>query len=143
VIDVFNRSGGSGKPCYGELTVCWAENQTQAEETAYKLWPISGLNGPLMSELALPAYFEQAATMIDKTAVAKAVICGPDPERHWQAIQEYARAGYDHVFVHQVGPDQEGFFSVLRAQDSAAALMSCLTGAIAITIMLRAEFLVS
>ena len=110
LIDVFDRSGGSGKPRYGELTVCWAEQQNQAEETAYKLWPISGLNGPLMSELALPAYFEQAATMIDKTAVARSVICGPDPERHWQAIQEYERAGYDHVFVHQVGPDQEGFF---------------------------------
>ena len=110
LIDVFDRSGGSGKPRYGELTVCWAEEQNQAEETAYKLWPISGLNGPLMSELALPAYFEQAATMIDKTAVARSVICGPDPERHWQAIQEYERAGYDHVFVHQVGPDQEGFF---------------------------------
>ena len=110
IINVFNRSGGSGKPRYGELTVCWAEDQDQAEETAYKLWPISGLNGPLLSELALPAYFEQASTMIDKTAVAKAIICGPDPERHWQAIQEYERAGYDHVFVHQVGPDQEGFF---------------------------------
>ncbi|HEX6436959.1 MAG TPA: TIGR03557 family F420-dependent LLM class oxidoreductase [Candidatus Binatia bacterium] len=110
VVDVFNRSGGSGKPRYGELTVCWAENQSQAEETAYKLWPVSGLSGPLMSELPLPAYFEQAATMIDKTAVAKTVICGPDPELHWQAIQKYARAGYDHVFVHQVGRDQEGFF---------------------------------
>jgi coenzyme F420-dependent glucose-6-phosphate dehydrogenase len=110
LIDVFNQSGGSGKPRYGELTVCWAEDQSQAEETAYKMWPISGLNGPLMSELALPAYFEQAATMIDETAVAKTVICGPDPERHWQAINEYERAGYDHVFVHQAGPDQEGFF---------------------------------
>jgi coenzyme F420-dependent glucose-6-phosphate dehydrogenase len=110
IIEVFDRSGGGGKPRYGELTVCWAEEQNQAEETAYKLWPISGLNGPLMSELALPAYFEQAATMIDKTTIAKSVICGPDPERHWQAIQEYERAGYDHVFVHQVGPDQEGFF---------------------------------
>jgi coenzyme F420-dependent glucose-6-phosphate dehydrogenase len=110
LIDVFDRSGGSGKPRYGELTVCWAEEQNQAEETAYKLWPISGLNGPLMSELALPAYFEQAATMIDKTTVARSVICGPDPERHWEAIQEYERAGYDHVFVHQVGADQEGFF---------------------------------
>ncbi|MCE3242631.1 MAG: Luciferase-like monooxygenase [Deltaproteobacteria bacterium] len=110
VIDVFNRSGGSGKPRYGELAVCWAENQNQAEETAYKVWPISGLSGPLMSELALPNYFEQAATMIGKAAVAKTVICGPDPERHWEAIQEYERAGYDHVFVHQVGADQEGFF---------------------------------
>ena len=110
IIEVFNQSGGSGKPCYGELTVCWAEDQSQAEETAYKVWPISGLNGPLLSELALPAYFEQAARMIDKAAVAKTVICGPDPERHLEAIQEYARAGYDHVFVHQVGPDQDGFF---------------------------------
>ena len=110
VIDVFNRSGGSGKPRYGELTVCWAENQNQAEETAYKEWPISGLSRPLMSELALPNYFEQAAAMIDRSAVAKTVICGPDPERHWEAIQKYDRAGYDHVFVHQVGADQEGFF---------------------------------
>ena len=110
IIEVFNQSGGSGKPCYGELTVCWAEDQNQAEATVYKVWPISGLNGPLLSELALPAYFEQAARMIDKAAVAKTVICGPDPERHLEAIQEYARAGYDHVFVHQVGPDQDGFF---------------------------------
>jgi coenzyme F420-dependent glucose-6-phosphate dehydrogenase len=110
VINVFNQSGGTGKPRYGELTVCWAENEDQAEQTAYRLWPISGLNGPLTSELALPAYFEQASTMIDQRTVAKTVICGPDPQRHLQAIQKYAQAGYDHVFVHQVGPDQEGFF---------------------------------
>ena len=48
--------------------------------------------------------------MIDKAAVAKTVICGADPERHREAIQEYERAGYDHVFVHQVGADQESFF---------------------------------
>ena len=23
--------------------------------------------------------------------------------------QEFADAGYDHVYIHQVGPDQEGF----------------------------------
>ena len=110
LIEVFDQSGGSGKPRYGELTVCWAEDQDQAEQTAYKLWPISGLSGPLMSELALPAYFEQAATLIDETAVAKTVICGPDPERHLEAIQKYAQAGYDHVFIHQVGPNQQDFF---------------------------------
>jgi hypothetical protein len=30
-------------------------------------------------------------------------------DRHLEAIQEYVDAGYDHVYVHQVGPDQEGF----------------------------------
>ena len=33
---------------------------------------------------------------------------GPDPEKHLDAIREYADAGYDHVYVHQIGPDQEG-----------------------------------
>ena len=29
---------------------------------------------------------------------------------HRAAIEEYVEAGYDHVYVHQVGPDQDGFF---------------------------------
>ena len=35
---------------------------------------------------------------------------GPDPERHLDSIRQYVDAGYDHVYVHQIGPDQEGFF---------------------------------
>jgi len=34
---------------------------------------------------------------------------GRNPEEHVEAIREYADAGYDHVCIHQVGPDQEGF----------------------------------
>jgi hypothetical protein len=37
------------------------------------------------------------------------VLCSPDPAKHLEKIEEYARAGYTHVYVHQVGPDQEGF----------------------------------
>ena len=35
--------------------------------------------------------------------------CGPDPERHLDVIRTYADAGYDAVFVHQIGSNQEGF----------------------------------
>ena len=42
--------------------------------------------------------------------VAESVVCGPDPERHLAAIREFTDAGYRHVYLHQVGPDQEGFF---------------------------------
>jgi hypothetical protein len=37
-------------------------------------------------------------------------VCGPDPERILDAIREYGDAGFDHVYLHQVGPEQEGFF---------------------------------
>jgi hypothetical protein len=38
------------------------------------------------------------------------VVCGPDPEKHLEAIKKYVDAGYDHVYLHQIGPDQNGFF---------------------------------
>jgi len=34
----------------------------------------------------------------------------PVSSRKGKKINEYAKAGCDHVWVHQVGPDQEGFF---------------------------------
>ncbi len=43
-------------------------------------------------------------------AVAEVITCGPDAERHGEAIHRGLDAGYDHVHVYQVGPDQEGFF---------------------------------
>ena len=60
--------------------------------------------------LPVPAHFEQAAKMVSEEDVAKKIVCGPDPERYLAKINEYVEAGFDHVWLHQVGPDQEGFF---------------------------------
>jgi hypothetical protein len=40
--------------------------------------------------------------------VAENVPCGPDPERAATAVQEYVDAGFDEVYVSQIGPDQDG-----------------------------------
>ena len=109
LIEKFDAAGGIGKPHYAELTVCWAEDERSARRTAHRQWPIAALQGPLSTELAIPAHFEAAARMVTEEAIAEEVPCGPDPERHVQAIQEYADAGFDHVYIHQVGADQEGF----------------------------------
>jgi hypothetical protein len=60
--------------------------------------------------LPLPAHFEQAAKLVKEEDVAKEIVCGPDRERYLAKINEYVEAGYDHVWLHLVGPDQEGFF---------------------------------
>jgi hypothetical protein len=67
------------------------------------------LEGPLSQELAIPEHYEAAAKLLREDDVAETVICGPDPERHLEAIREYQQAGYDQVYVHQVGRDQESF----------------------------------
>jgi len=109
-VEQFRGEGGEGKPTYGQLHVCWAENEDAAKELALKQWPNGAISGSYFLELPLPAHFEEAAEVLDTDDVAESIVCGPDPERHRAAIQEYVEAGYDHVYVHQVGPDQEGLF---------------------------------
>ena len=109
MIRSFEGAGGEGKPRYGQLHVCWAESEEEARRTAKEWWPNTSIPGELGVELPLPRHFEQAAELVSEEDVADSVICGPDPERHIQALQEYVDAGYTHVYAHQVGPDQEGF----------------------------------
>jgi G6PDH family F420-dependent oxidoreductase len=106
----FEKAGGMGQPCYAEMTVCWAEDEAKARGAAYQYWPTAAFTGELSQVLPVPAHFEQVAKMVSEDDVAKKIVCGPDPERYLAKIDEYVEAGYDHVWLHQVGPDQEGFF---------------------------------
>lgn len=110
IIDVFNETGGKKKPKYGQITVCYAKTESEAVRTAHEWWPNGALKGQLEQELRIPAYFEDAAATVRPDDVAAAIVCGPDPKKHLTAIKEYAAAGYDHIYIHQVGPDQAGFF---------------------------------
>jgi coenzyme F420-dependent glucose-6-phosphate dehydrogenase len=109
-LEEFESAGGDGKPRYGQVTVCYAESEEEAKRIAHEVWPNAGLEGALSQELAIPSHYEAAAQLLTEDAVAETVICGPDPERHLQAIREYEDAGFDHVYVHQVGRDQDAFF---------------------------------
>jgi G6PDH family F420-dependent oxidoreductase len=109
IVQQFEEAGGNGKPRYGQLHVCWAKSEEKARRTAHEIWPNSALEGDLGQELALPRHFRQATSTLTPEQVAESVVCGPDPDRHREAIDEFERAGFDHVYVHQVGPDQDGF----------------------------------
>jgi G6PDH family F420-dependent oxidoreductase len=115
-IQAFEQAGGRGKPRFGQMTVCWAEDEASARKTALEFWPTGAIPGELGQELPMPAHFEQAAQLVTEEMIAESVVCGPDPQRHIDEIQSYVDAGYDHVYVHQVGPDQEGFIDFYQRQ---------------------------
>jgi coenzyme F420-dependent glucose-6-phosphate dehydrogenase len=116
LLEAFDEAGGKGRPRYGQVHVCWAADEGEARRTAHECWPNAGLGGELSQELPLPAHFEQSAETVREDDVAEKVVCGPDAERHIEKIREFADAGYDHVYVHQVGSDQEGFFRFYAEQ---------------------------
>jgi coenzyme F420-dependent glucose-6-phosphate dehydrogenase len=101
---------GGGGPRIGQLTICWAESLDEAVSTARRVWPNSAIPGQLAQDLPTPAHFGQAAGLVRRDDVASQITCGPDPGPVIDAIRSYEEAGLDHVHLHQVGPDQEGFF---------------------------------
>ena len=114
LLEVFHRAGGKGKPCYGKLDVCVADDEAQARRTAFETWPTSAVGGEVGQELATPEHFEQAAGTVREEDVAGAILCtgAHDAERHVAAIRAFADAGYDHVLVQQCGHDQDALLEL-------------------------------
>ncbi|HEV2128103.1 MAG TPA: LLM class flavin-dependent oxidoreductase, partial [Thermomicrobiales bacterium] len=115
-VESFRGAGGTGKPTYGQMTVCWAKTEDEGLETALKIWGYTGLPGQLSQELALPQYFQEAAQLVTKETIGQSVVCGPDAERYHQQIKAYADAGFENVYIHQIGPDQDGFFDFAKRE---------------------------
>jgi coenzyme F420-dependent glucose-6-phosphate dehydrogenase len=109
VVDAYRGAGGDG-PVYGQLTVCWAESERAALATALEVWPNAGIPGRSGQELPMPEDYESLAKLVTQETIAEQIVCGPDPDRYVEKIREYAEAGFTHVYLHQVGSDQEGFF---------------------------------
>jgi G6PDH family F420-dependent oxidoreductase len=107
LVEAFRQAGGDGKPCYGKLNVCVAADDAQARRIAHEMWPTSGLRGELNQQLATPEHYEQATATVREEDVAKSTLCSADPDRHLAALTQLGHAGFDHVFVHQFGRDQE------------------------------------
>ena len=110
LIQAYEQAGGKGER-YGQLTVCFDTDEGRAARTALEVWPNAGLGGELSYELPLPRHFEQAAEHIDEETIAENVVCGADVDKYLEKITEFEDAGFDHVYIHQVGRDQESFFA--------------------------------
>jgi G6PDH family F420-dependent oxidoreductase len=102
------RTKGQGTAS-ATVKVCWSADESEARRLAHQLWPIEVLGGALLQELPMPAHFEQAVSNVTEDQIADLVACGPDPERHLAALTPFLEAGFDEVYVSQIGPDQEGF----------------------------------
>ena len=120
LLETYRSNGGRGEASAG-FKVCWGEDRDKCAELAHRLWRTSGVPGELSQELRSPALFEQASSKVTIEDVAEAIPCGPDVDAIVAAAQEYADAGFDRLYISQIGPAQDEFFEFL-ASDLAPAL---------------------
>jgi G6PDH family F420-dependent oxidoreductase len=113
-VSQFRSGARDGAVVQGGLKVCWGEDERDAIRTVHRLWPNEELPGELAQVLPTPEHFMQASTLVTEEMIAKSLPCGPDVDRHVEAIEAYAEAGFDELYVNQIGPDQDAFFAAYR-----------------------------
>ena len=116
VVKTFKKKGGLGKPCFGSVKVCWAYSMEEAKEVVKQWWPVSGISGLLHADLPTPKHFEDAVEAMGEPKIPEDSILGPNPNSYLKAIQSLQENGYDHIYIHQVGPDQEGFLKFFKTE---------------------------
>jgi G6PDH family F420-dependent oxidoreductase len=104
----YREAGGRG-PAQSAFKCCFGPDREQCVETAHRLWPNEGLTGTLAQILSTPAEFEAASELVTPEMIAESVPCGPDPADHIAKLQEYAEAGFDEIYVGQIGPEHDRF----------------------------------
>jgi G6PDH family F420-dependent oxidoreductase len=115
LVERYRSEGGTGPACAG-VKICWGPDRDECARLAHKLWRTSGVPGELSQELRTPALFEQAAEVVTVDSIADKIPCGPDVEPIVDVVKKYVDAGFDRVFVNQIGPLQEEFFAFYRRE---------------------------
>ena len=113
-VRLYRESGGGDRPVQGGLKVCWAPDEAQARKTMHRLWPTDAIPGEAAQLLPLPRHFGELAGLVTEDMISAP--CGPDPAVHLGAIRAYREAGFDEVYIGQVGTDAEGFFEFYSRQ---------------------------
>jgi len=107
--------GGTGRTQVG-MKICWASSEEEAARTAYRVWGHEGYGGQLSQDVPMWQGFEALKERSGPEAMKESVACGPDAEKAAEQVREKAEAGYDEVYVAQMGPDQSGGIRFLAEQ---------------------------
>ncbi len=98
------RKESQGKPAQVGFKVAWADTEDEAVKEAHRLWANAGLPGELSQVLPSPRHFEQASALVTEDMTRNSIVAGPDVERHVDGFREYVEAGFDEVYVANMGP---------------------------------------
>ena len=112
----WRAKAGADKPTQAGYKVCVADSEDAGVEIAHRLWANAGLPGELSQVLPSPKHFEQASSLVTQDMTRESTVCGRDVDRHVEAFGPYAAAGFDDVYIANMGPHYRDFFTLYGEQ---------------------------
>jgi coenzyme F420-dependent glucose-6-phosphate dehydrogenase len=112
VVEAFRSNGGEGKPMYLQVHLAYAPTDGEARDAAFGQWRQNTLPNSVMTDLAHPEQIAAAATHVTPDDLDGAVRISSDLDRHVDWLRGDVERGFDGLYLHEVGPEQERFVEV-------------------------------
>jgi G6PDH family F420-dependent oxidoreductase len=94
-----------------QLHLSWAATDAEAVANAVSDWPNGGMRFP-KQDIRSPKDFEQMAQLVRPEDFEGRMLMSADPEAHRREIQKYLDLGFDRIYLHNVGRNQEAWIDV-------------------------------
>ncbi|HKG50678.1 MAG TPA: TIGR03557 family F420-dependent LLM class oxidoreductase [Actinomycetales bacterium] len=98
-----------------QLHLSWAETDEEALANAMTEWPNGGMKFP-KADIRSPHDFAQMAKLVREEDFEGRMVISSDPDVHRAAIQQFVDLGFDRVYLHNVGRNQERWIEVFGEQ---------------------------
>ena len=109
VIEAFRTNGGAGKPMYLQVHLAWAPSEAEARGAAFDQWRQNALGSQVLADLAYPSQIVAAATHVEPEDLDSSLRISADLEQHAAWLDAEIERGFDALYLHDVGPEQERF----------------------------------
>jgi coenzyme F420-dependent glucose-6-phosphate dehydrogenase len=109
VVEAFRRGGGEGKPMALQAAIGYAPDESQAWADAHARWPVAGVGQDLLQTLPTPERIARAAAGVGVDDLRGKLRVSSEPARHAEWIRADFAAGFEAVYLHFVGRDQDLF----------------------------------
>ncbi len=109
VVEAFREGGAEGKPMRLQVHLSYHPDEEKALETAHDQWRYGILGSDVGWDLEMPEDFEQIAAYVRPDDVRPHVLISSDLGRHTEWLREFAEFGFEEIYLHHVGKEQEEF----------------------------------
>ncbi|MEU9832086.1 TIGR03885 family FMN-dependent LLM class oxidoreductase [Streptosporangium sp. NPDC048047] len=115
VLGAYRDAGGKGKAVL-QVHLSWAETDDEALAIAHDQWRSNVFGPPASWDIDTAELFDMVTEEVPPSKVTESVNVSADLGWHAARIGEYVELGFDQVYLHHVGQEQEAFIDAFGAK---------------------------
>ncbi|WP_264671503.1 TIGR03885 family FMN-dependent LLM class oxidoreductase [Arthrobacter sp. VKM Ac-2550] len=110
VLEAYRDNGGRGKAAL-QVHLSWAPSEEAAVEIGLDQWRTNVFPPHVAADLPTAKHFDAVSEHVGEDELRQSVNVSADTGRHVEWLQEYLDLGFDELYLHFVGQEQEPFIN--------------------------------